>query len=383
MIYFDNAATSWPKPPGVMEAIATFGNEVGANPGRAGHRLAVAAGRIVDNAREAVAGIFNAPDPLRVVFGYNVTEALNLCLCGILQPGDHVITGSMEHNSMMRPLRALEKRGVEVSIAQCAPDGCLDPDDIKRLIRPNTKLVALNHASNVVGTLIPTQAVGSICREHDLLFLVDTAQSAGSYPIDIREAMIDFLAFTGHKSLYGPMGTGGLVIGPRVDERQLEPLKRGGTGSYSEHDEQPDFLPDALESGTLNVLGLSGLEAGISWIRSNGLEDIRHYEMQLTCRLIEGLTAIPKVTVYGTKDAAKQTATVSFRINNMPVSETGLRLDEEFGILCRVGLHCSPAAHKTIGTFPQGTVRFAIGAFNTANEIDYAIESLFRLAKEA
>jgi cysteine desulfurase family protein len=383
VIYFDHAATSWPKPPEVMEAMARFMNETGANPGRAGHRLAVAAGRVVDNAREAIAGIFHAPDPLRVVFGPNITEALNLCLRGMLQPGDHIVTGSMEHNSMMRPLRALEKQGVQVSVAPCTPDGSLDPDVIKRLIRTNTKLVALNHASNVVGTLVPVSYVGLICRDHDLLLLVDTAQSAGSVPIDLREAMIDLLAFTGHKSLYGPMGTGGLVAGSRVVAGQIEPLKRGGTGSYSEYEEQPDFLPDALESGTLNAVGLSGLSAGISWIQSQGITTLRQHEIQLTQRLIEGLTEVPGVTVYGTKDATKQTAVVSFRIIGQQVSETGFRLDEEYGILCRVGLHCAPNAHKTIGTFPEGTVRFGLSPMNTMEEIDYAIQAVARLAKEA
>jgi cysteine desulfurase/selenocysteine lyase len=383
MIYFDNAATSWPKPPGVVEAMVHFVNDVGANPGRSAHRLAVESGRIVYNAREAVAELFNAPDPLRVVFGHNVTEALNLALRGILRPGDHVITSSMEHNSVMRPLRALERRGVEVTVAQCSPQGFLDPADMETAVRPNTTMIALNHASNVVGTLLPMAEVGRIARRHGLLLLVDAAQTGGAYPIDVQAECVDLLAFTGHKSLYGPMGTGGLIVGERVDVERMEPLKRGGTGSRSEHEEQPDFLPDLCESGTPNAVGLAGLEAGLRWVLERGVDAIRAHEVELAQRLIHGLTNTPCVTVYGGLDAELQTATVSFNITGMEPSEVGLRLDEEYGILCRVGLHCAPAAHKTMGTFPVGTVRFGLGAFNTREEVDIAAAAVGGLAQEA
>ena len=249
MIYFDNAATTWPKPAGVAEAMSHFLEHVGANPGRAAHRLAVEAARAVYAAREAVAELFHAPDPLRVVFGANATEALNLAMRGLLKPGDHVITSSMEHNSVMRPLRALERQGVELTIARRSPVGALDPDVVEAAIRPRTRMVVLNHASNVVGTLLPVAEVGRNARRHGVLLLVDAAQTAGAYAIDVQADAIDLLAFTGHKSLYGPMGTGGLVAGERVDAAQMEPLKRGGTGSRSEREEQPDFLPDACESG--------------------------------------------------------------------------------------------------------------------------------------
>ena len=234
MIYFDNAATSWPKPPSVAEAMVHFLNEVGANPGRSAHRLSVEASRIVYDAREALAQLFNIPDPLRIVFGSNATEALNMALRGILRPGHHVITSSMEHNSVMRPLRALERQGVEVTVVQCSPEGFLDPAGMEAAVRPNTAMIALNHASNVVGTLLPVAEVGRIARRHGLLLLVDAAQTGGAYPIDVQADGIDLLGFTGHKSLYGPMGTGGLVIGERVDVARMEPLKRGGTGSRSE-----------------------------------------------------------------------------------------------------------------------------------------------------
>ena len=389
MIYFDNAATSWPKPPGVAEAMTRFLNEVGANPGRAAHRRAVESGRIVYNAREAVAELFNAPDPLCVTFGANVTEALNLALRGYLRAGDHVITSSMEHNSVMRPLRALERQleprssGVELTVVQCSPEGFLDPADVEAAVQPNTVMIVLNHGSNVVGTLLPAAEVGRICRERDLLLLVDAAQTGGAYPIDVQADLIDLLAFTGHKSLCGPMGTGGLIVGQRVDVGRLRPLKRGGTGSRSEHEEQPDFLPDKYESGTPNGPGLAGLNAGVRWVLERGVDEIRAHEVALTQQLMSGLRGIPGVTVYGSLDAELQTATVSFNVAGMEPSEVGLRLDEEYGIMCRVGLHCAPAAHKTLGTFPVGAVRFGLGAFNTHAEIDEALSAVKELAQEA
>ncbi|MBM4464114.1 MAG: aminotransferase class V-fold PLP-dependent enzyme [Chloroflexi bacterium] len=383
MIYLDNAATSWPKPPGVAEAMVHFMNEVGANPGRSAHRLAVESGRIVYNTREAVAELFNALDPLRVVFGFNATEALNLALCGLLRPGHHVITSSMEHNSVMRPLRALERQGVEVTVVQCSPQGFLDPSDVEAAIRVNTVMIVLNHASNVVGTILPIAKVGKIARRYNLLLLVDAAQTAGAYPMDVEADKIDLLAFTGHKSLLGPMGTGGLYIGERVNLRELEPLVRGGTGSRSELEEQPNFLPDMCESGTINAVGIAGLLAGVRFVLERGVDDIRRHEMELIQRLIEGLSAIAGVTVHGGHDARRQTATVSFNVVGMEPSEVGLRLDEEYSIMCRVGLHCAPAAHKTIGTFPVGTVRFGLGALNTLEEVDIAVAAVDAIVQEA
>ena len=396
MIYFDNAATSWPKPPGVAEAMTRFIDEVGANPGRAAHRQAIESGRIVYGAREAVCELFHAPDPLRLVWCKNVTEALNLALRGLLRPGDHVVTSSMEHNSMMRPLRALEGAperhqgaperhlgGVEVTVVECSPSGVLDPAEVEAAIRPNTRMVALNHASNVVGTLLPVAEVGAICRERDLLLLVDAAQTGGAYPVDVQADKIDLLGFTGHKSLGGPMGTGGLIVGERVDETQIDPLIRGGTGSRSEYEVQPDFLPDMCESGTPNVVGLAGLEAGVRWVLERGVQAIRAHEVALTQALIEGLRSIPGAIVYGTLDPELQTATVSFNIDGMRPSLVGLRLDDEYGIGCRVGLHCAPTAHRTLGTFPDGTVRFGLSAFNTAEEVEIALGAVRQLAADA
>jgi cysteine desulfurase/selenocysteine lyase len=383
MIYFDNASTSWPKPPGVTEAMVRFMEAVGANPGRAAHRQALESGRIVYGAREAVSELFHAPDPLRVVLTKNVTEALNLALRGLLRPGDHIVTSSMEHNSMMRPLRALERGGVQVTVVACSPQGILEPADVEAAIQPNTKMVALNHASNVVGTLLPVAEVGAICRDRDLLLLVDAAQTGGAYHVDVQAVQIDLLGFTGHKSLGGPMGTGGLIVGERVDETQFEPLMHGGTGSHSEHEVQPNFLPDMCESGTPNVAGLAGLQVGVRWVLERSVDAIRTHEVALTRTLVEGLRAIPGVIVYGTLDPELQTATVSFNIAHMAPSEVGLRLDDEYAILCRVGLHCAPRAHKTIGTFPDGTVRFGLSAFNTAQDVRIAIDAVRRLAQDA
>jgi len=381
MIYFDNAATSWPKPPAVAEAMTHFLADIGASPGRGGHRLSVEAGRIVYETREALAELFHAPDPLRVVFTQNVTEALNLALCGLLRSGQHVITSSMEHNSMMRPLRDLEERGVEVSVIPCSPEGLLKPEDVRAAIRPNTVMIALNHASNVIGTIQPIREIGAIAREHNLLFLLDAAQSAGVCPIDMPSDQIDLLAFTGHKALLGPTGTGGLIIGERVKLSEFAPLKRGGTGSASELEIQPGFLPDRFESGTMNAVGIAGLAAALRWIKERGLDQIHADDIALTRQLVDGLRDIPGVTIYGTGDAARQTATVSFNIEQVEPSSAAFWLDEEFGICCRVGLHCSPAAHKTIGTFPRGTVRFGLGAFNTPDEINAALAAVRLLAR--
>ncbi len=381
VIYLDNAATSWPKPPVVAAAMARFLEETGANPGRSGHRLSVDAARLIFETRERVARLFNAPDPLRVIFALNVTEALNLALHGFLRPGDHVITSSMEHNSVMRPLRHLEKRGVAVTVVACSAEGFLNPADVESAIRPNTALIALNHASNVTGTLLPVGEVGEIARSRNLLLLADVAQTAGAYPIDMQADNIDLLAFTGHKSLYGPTGTGGLILGACVDESKLTTLKQGGTGSRSEREEQPEFLPDKYESGTPNAVGLAGLGAGLDWIVARGVKSIRQHEMTLGRKLMDGLREISGVTVYGSPDASLRTAVVAFNIAGLPPSEVGQRLDEDYGILCRVGLHCAPAAHRTIGTFPAGTVRLSLGVFNTEKDIEATLTAIHAMLK--
>jgi selenocysteine lyase/cysteine desulfurase len=280
----------------------------------------------------------------------------------------------------MRPLRSLELRGVRVSVVSCSPQGFLDPAEVETAICPATRLVVLNHASNVIGTVLPVRDVGRIAREHGLLFLVDAAQTAGCWPIDVQMDSIDLLAFTGHKSLLGPMGTGGIYVGPTVPVEEFEPLTQGGTGSHSEFEQQPSFLPDKFESGTSNAVGLAGLGAGVRFVLETGVDRIRSHEMQLTRQLLEGLASLDNVTVYGPQDASLQTATVSLNVSGMEPSGVGLQLDEEYGIMCRPGLHCSPSAHRSIGTFPRGTVRFALGVFSTAEEVAKAIQAVKEIA---
>jgi cysteine desulfurase family protein len=381
MIYLDNAATSWPKPPEVLRAMSEFLELAGGNPGRSGHRLSVEAGRIVFNARQAVADLFNAADPSRVIFTLNATYALNLALRGLLRPGDRVVCSGIEHNAVMRPLRALERQGVRLTVVSCAPDGSLDLAELARAVLPGTRLVVLVHASNVIGTILPVGEAAAIAQAAGALLLVDAAQTAGVLPIDVQAQGIDLLAFTGHKGLLGPPGTGGLVLGQRVDTAEMEPLVRGGTGSQSQHQEQPDDLPDKYESGTPNGVGIAGLAAGIRFLTQHGVESIRAEEIAMARALSEGLAEIPGVTVYGPADVERRTAVVSFTIAERRVSEIGQRLDEEFDVLCRVGLHCAPAAHQTIGTFPEGTVRLAPGRFTTMEEIRRTVEAVREIAK--
>jgi cysteine desulfurase family protein len=381
MIYFDNPATSWPKPLRVKEAMDQFMEEIGANPGRSGHLLSIEAARIIYEAREALSVLFHVKDSSRIVFTLNATESINLALRGLLKPGDHVITSSMEHNSVMRPLRDLEKRGVALTVVSCFEDGTLDPQEVEKKIQSATRMIVLNHASNVTGTILPIGEVGKIAREYNLLFLADSAQTAGTYPIDVEKDWIDLLAFTGHKSLYGPQGTGGLVIGERIKEKEMIPLKQGGTGSRSEFEEQPDFLPDRFESGTPNGVGIAGLLAGVQFVLEKGVEQIRQNEMALTQKLIEGLKEIPQVKLYGPESVKDRIATISFNLARLSPSEVAQRLEKEFGILCRPGLHCAPAAHRTIGTFPEGTIRFGLSAFNTEAEIETVIRAVSLISK--
>lgn len=380
VLYLDSAATSWPKPPGVAEAMTEFLAGVGANPGRSGHRRAVEAARRVFDAREAIAELVGASDPLRVVFGANATEALNLALLGLLRPGDRVVCSSMEHNAVMRPLRALAQQGVGVDVVACSPTGELDVAAVEAALSSRTRLIVLTHASNVTGTMLPVAAVGRLARERGLLFCVDAAQTAGAVPIDLDADGIDLLAFTGHKGLLGPMGTGGLVLGERVDPATLPPLKRGGTGSRSSEELQPDFLPDKYEAGTPNAVGLAGLAAAVRWLLDRGVADVRRHEIALTRRLLTGLGGIAGVAVHGPAAAERQTATVSFTLAGHDPAEVGLLLEEEHDVLCRVGLHCAPAAHRTLGTFPGGTIRFGLGVFTTDEEVDGAVAAVRAIA---
>ena len=401
VIYLDNAATSFPKPPEVTEAMIHFMNEVGANPGRSGHELSIKASRIVQSTRESLAALFNIVDPGRIVFSMNVTESLNTVINGFLNAGDNVITSSMEHNSVMRPLKYLEENSsITLTIAPCDNKGFLDIDALPGLIKKNTALMVLNHASNVCGTVQDVRAVKEAIG--DIPLLLDTAQTAGCYPVDVEADGIDFLAFTGHKGLLGPQGTGGVYIREGLNVR---PLKRGGTGSISEKLDQPDFLPDALESGTQNNVGIAGLGAGVDFILKQGVDKIRKHEQTLTATLLKALYNVSGLTIYGPLKAESQTSTISVTFDSIlpdgpdqriggcgsinlawmeegiTSSDAGHVLDSEYDIFVRSGLHCAPMAHRTLGTFPEGTVRFSMGYFNTLQDMEYAAKAIRRIAE--
>lgn len=380
--YFDNAATTWPKPSATLQAMAAYTAEIGGSPGRSGHRLSIAAGRIVLETREALAELFHIEDALRIVFAKNATEALNIVLLGLLNPGDHVVTSSVEHNSVMRPLRHLEKQGVTMTIVPCDDQGFLSPQDVRAALNERTRLICLTHASNVTGAVQPIAQIGRIAKEQEVLFCVDAAQSAGVLPIDVAEASIDLLVFSGHKSLFGPQGTGGLYIREGLED-DIKPLMFGGTGSRSEYDVQPDFLPDKYESGTTNTVGIAGLGAGVRFVLTVGSDKIRQREASLTKRFLDGMAGLRRVRIYGPSGDMERTAIVSFTIDGVSPSEAAMVLDEKYAILCRPGLHCAPAAHRTIGTFPQGTIRFSFGYFNNEEEIDRAIEAVTAIAEGA
>lgn len=379
MIYFDNAATTWPKPSGVKKAIATALDEYGANPGRGSYKMALKVSRLIFETRSALASLFNIKRPERMVFTANATEATNLALKGFLSPGDHVIFTSIEHNAIYRPLKALEKRGVKLTMVQAEPDGTVYPEMIARAVRRETALLAVAHVSNVTGTILPIEEFAQIVRPQNIKVLVDIAQSAGFLDIDVEKQGIDLLAFPGHKGLYGPTGTGGLYIGEGIT---LSPLKEGGTGSKSQSWEQPDSLPDRFESGTINTLGIAGLMAGIEFLQNEGIKNIREHEWDLTKRFCRGLTEIEQVKVYGPKPDVFRAPVVSFNIKNCDSGEVSFMLDKMFGIAARSGFHCAPLTHRTIGTEKTGTVRFSFGSFNTIEEIDAGLDAIKEIVKE-
>ena len=380
-IYFDNAATSWPKPEVMIKAMVDFNANVGANPGRSGHRLSIEASRIIYNARETIASLLGASDPHSVIFTRNATEGLNTVIRGLLRPGDHVITSSMEHNSVMRPLRALESEGVELCVAQCSGTGDISSDDIATAIKKNTRMIIITHASNVTGTIMPIADIAEMARKNGVILCVDAAQTVGSIPIDVTKDNVDILVFTGHKSLNGPQGTGGFYIRKGL-EKMVSPLERGGTGSRSECEEQPDFMPDRFESGTPNTIGIAGLGAGARYVAAMGIEAIRKKEIALTGLFMDGVRLIRGVKVYGDMNPAQRTGLVSFSIDGISPSDISFNLDERFNVMSRPGLHCAPSAHRTIGTFPDGTVRFSFGIFTTEDEIRTAVKAIETIAYE-
>ena len=377
MIYLDNAATSFPKPEIVYQTLDHFARTSLANPGRSGHRMAMEADRTLDDARLALNRFFNGEAPERWVFTLNCTDALNMAIKGTLRPGDHVITSDLEHNSISRPLRRLEKDGV-ISLTRLASDnGYLDPDDVRKALTPKTRLVALTHAANVLGTVQPIEAIARVVREANALFLVDAAQSAGVVPIDLRTTEIDLLAFPGHKALYGPTGTGALYVRPGV---QLRAWREGGTGGDSKTEVQPDLMPYFLEGGTPNVLGISGLAAGIAWVAERGPETNRRHEVDLLQRVVDWVeSSSDGWKVAGRWDPARHVGALSLIVPDPLLfhpQDLAASLDSSFGIAIRPGLHCSPYCHQRIGTFPDGTVRLSPGPFNTADDIDAFLNAL-------
>jgi cysteine desulfurase family protein len=379
VIYLDNAATSWPKPPEVIAAMEKCLREYGANPGRGGHSLSLAAGRVVEETRRLVAELINAEDPMQVIFTANGTAALNQGLKGVLKPGDHVLYSSMEHNSVIRPLQTLKDRGVEMDQIPCHGDGSLWPGDVAGAIRENTRLIVMTHASNVTGTVMPVAEVGAIARERGVLFLVDAAQSLGTLAVDVQALGIDLLAFPGHKGLLGPQGTGALYIRRGLE---LDPLLEGGTGSQSELLSQPQTLPDRYESGTLNTVGLAGLGAGIRYLREKQ-EEICQWQGELMAYLRQGLESMAGVRLYGTVGKGPGVPVLSLNIKNYDPAEVAVVLDQVFGIACRSGLHCAPLAHGTIGSLAGGgTVRLSPGFFTSRADIEKTLKAVDEIARK-
>lgn len=373
MIYLDNAATTFPKPRVMLAEMNQCISQYCGNPGRSGHDMSMKTGEMVFRARREIAGLFGIEDASRVVFTSNTTEALNLAIRGILEPGDHAVTTYMEHNSVLRPLKELEKAGVRTTAVTCGADGRVDPEKIREAIRDNTKLIICTHASNVTGTIQPIEEIGKIARERNILFLVDGAQSGGCVPINVNQMCIDLLAMPGHKGLLGPLGTGFLYVRPGV---RVRPLLQGGTGTASRDIRQPDEFPEGYESGTINAPGIIGLGASVLWVKSVGVEKIRRYEDSLVRVLDERLRCLKRITVYGPEKTVHKTGIVTFNIEGMGCEEVSERLNGEYGIACRAGYHCAGLAHKTIGTVEIGAVRLSVSPFTTMREIKIATESI-------
>ncbi|HRD01079.1 MAG TPA: aminotransferase class V-fold PLP-dependent enzyme [Candidatus Saccharicenans sp.] len=378
LIYLDNGATSFPKPEEVYRFMDYFYRHFGVNPGRSGYDLCLEAGQMVDETRRLLNDFFQVGDPNRVCFGYNSTDALNLAIFGLLEPGDHAITTTLEHNSVLRPLYHLSLTGVEIDYVAFDCQGFVDPGEIKKRIKKNTKLVVINHASNVMGTIQPIKEIGQICKEKGVIFLVDASQSAGKIPVSMKDMNLDVVAFTGHKSLLGPTGIGGLCVGPEV---KIRITRAGGTGVRSAQKTHLEEYPWRLEYGTANLLGLSGLNAGIKWILTEGLDKIHEQEMHLTRMLVDGLKEIEGVTLYCQDNLARHIGVIPFNVNGLEAQDTGILLDVDYNIACRTGLHCAPLVHEQLGTNKiKGAVRFGIGPFNTENDIKAAIRAVAEVA---
>lgn len=377
-IYLDNASTSYPKPDIVINTMASYMKKIGATAGRGAYKNAKETDNLIFNCRKLICKLFNGSDPNKVIFTSNITESLNLVINGLLKTGDHVIISSLEHNAVRRPLKTLERdRKIQISITPCTITGVTNPADVEKLIRPNTKLIIFTHASNVIGTIQPIREIGKIAKMHKIPLLVDSAQTAGAYPIDVIKDNIDYLAFTGHKSLLGPTGTGGLLINCHTC---MCPLKCGGTGGDSRNPYQPEGFPTKYEAGTPNTAGIIGLAEALNYIDSVGIDKVRKKEEELIEYALKKLSSVTGIEIYGPKNAKKIVGVISFNLKDLPVEEVAKQLDTKYDIAVRVGLHCAPTAHTVIDTLNRGTVRVGIGYFNKKKDIDILVRALSNIS---
>ena len=379
-IYLDNASTTFPKAPNVASAMADYITNCGININRGSYSLAYDVEDTIYTTRQRLNTLFNGHDPSHVIFTQNVTMSLNMVIKGLLKAGDHVLVSSMEHNAVMRPLTQLLDKGITFDTIPCDSTGSIQMKSIEPLIRPNTVALIINHASNVCGTIQPLESIGPICKTHNLQFIVDAAQTAGVIPIDVKACHIDALCFTGHKGLLGPQGIGGIILTKEMAQN-LTPLIAGGTGSFSHLETLPTHMPDAFESGTLNLPGIIGLNEGLAYIESQGMENIHNHELALTQSFLEGLQSIDVVNIVGKQDIQDRTAVVSITIDSMDPASIAYELESTYHIMTRVGLHCAPRAHQTLGTYPEGTVRFSFGYANTHEDVVSALSALHRILK--
>lgn len=379
-IYLDNASTSFPKAPTVATAMSDYITNRGININRGSYALAYDVEDIIYTTRQRLNTLFNGHDPSHVVFTQNVTMSLNMVIKGLLKAGDHVLVSSMEHNAVMRPLTQLLDKGITFDIIPCDKTGSIQLESMDSLIRPNTVAMIINHASNVCGTIQPLESIGPICKAHSLQFIVDAAQTAGVIPIDVKACHIDALCFTGHKGLLGPQGIGGIILTKEMAQT-LTPLIAGGTGSFSHLETMPTHMPDAFEAGTLNLPGIIGLNEGLAYIESQGMENIHNHELVLTQSFLEGLQSIDGINIVGKQNIQDRTAVVSITIDGMDPASIAYELESNYHIMTRVGLHCAPRAHQTLETYPEGTVRFSFGYANTHKDVETALSALHRIVK--
>lgn len=381
-IYLDQASTSFPKAPGVAQAMMDYLTMNGVNVNRGCYSSAYSAEEVIYETRQLLAELFHFSKCKNVIFTPNVTTSLNFILKGFLKPGDHILVSAMEHNAVMRPVVQLASSGISFDRIPCRTDGSMILEKVEELIRPETKAIVTLHASNVCGTRMPLDALGEICQRHQLYFVVDSAQTAGIVPINMDKMHIDALAFTGHKGLRGPQGTGGFLVSQELAE-QMKPLISGGTGSVSHTEEIPDFMPDRFESGTPNLPGIYGLHEALLYLKTHSLQAINEKELSLTGYFLEQLQALDDtgrhIRIIGKKDLTDRNAVVSIQTPEIDMSQVAWQLDNEYGVMTRVGLHCAPNAHKTLGTYPAGTIRFSFGPENTKNELDFAIQGLKKI----